>query len=155
MNPNGIFGLDSARKNFWNRGTPYIAFVRPERRFGRCRRGLHQFKESPHVWVIEEGRFAGQKYTFRHKFLKGLAKRAGVRAFGFHSLRRYVATYLSDKEKIATKTIQKILGHTSEATTERYLYNAHKDLEAVMELLGKSDVDRVTLNREDLDGETS
>jgi integrase len=97
-----------------------------------------KFKESPFVWVIEDGRYAGQPYTFRHKFLKGLAKRAGVRAFGFHSLRRYVATYLSDKEKVATKTIQKILGHSSEATTERYLYNAHKDLEAVMALLGKS-----------------
>jgi len=52
-----------------------------------------------------------------------------------------VATYLSDKEKIATKTIQKILGHSSEATTERCLYNAHKDLEAVMELLGSSEGD--------------
>ncbi|MGA2404158.1 MAG: tyrosine-type recombinase/integrase [Syntrophobacteraceae bacterium] len=95
----------------------------------------------PYVWVVEKGRFASQKYTFRHKFLKGLAKRAStkeytVRSFGFHSLRRYVATYLSDKEKVATKTIQKILGHSSEATTERYLYNAHRDLEAVMELLG-------------------
>lgn len=72
-----------------------------------------------------------------HKLLEGLAKRAEVRPFGFHSLRRYVATYLSDKEKVATKTIQKILGHSSDATTERYLYNAHKDLEVVMELLGR------------------
>lgn len=49
-----------------------------------------------------------------------------------------MATYLADKEKVATKTIQKILWHSSEATTERYLYNARKDLEAVMELLGKT-----------------
>ncbi len=69
---------------------------------------------------------------------RAVVKEYTVRAFGFHALRRYVATYLSDKEKIATKTIQKILGHTSEATTERYLYNAHKDLEAVMELLANS-----------------
>jgi integrase len=73
----------------------------------------------------------------------GLAKRAStgeytIRPFGFHSLRRYLATYLSDREKVATKTIQEILGHTSEATTERYFYNAHRDLEAVMELLEKN-----------------
>jgi integrase len=101
------------------------------------------------VWVIEEGRFAGQQYAFRHKFLRGLAKRAEVRAFGFHSLRRYVAAYLSDKEKLATKTIQKILGHSSEATTERYLYNAHRDLEAVMELLGKGEASREGRNEDD------
>ncbi len=78
------------------------------------------------MWVIEESRFAGQQYTFRHKFLKGFAKRASrkdltVRPFGFHFLLRYVATCLSDKEKVATKTIKKILGHSSEGTTERYL----------------------------------
>ena len=92
-------------------------------------------KESPYVWTVESGVYAGRKYTYRHKFLSGLVTRAGVRAFGFHSLRRYVATYLSDKEKVGTKTIQKILGHSSEVTTERYLYNAHSDLINVMELL--------------------
>ncbi|MGO9314030.1 MAG: hypothetical protein ACLQBD_24925 [Syntrophobacteraceae bacterium] len=33
--------------------------------------------------------------------------------------------------------IQKIFGETSETTTERYLYNTHRDLQAVMELLGR------------------
>jgi len=97
-----------------------------------------QYKDSPYVWVIEEGQYGeGQPYSCRGRFLSRLAKRAGVQPFGFHSLRRYVATYLSDNEKVATKTVQRILGHASVQTTERYLYNAHQDLESVMELLGR------------------
>ncbi|MFP5214004.1 MAG: tyrosine-type recombinase/integrase [Acidobacteriota bacterium] len=92
-------------------------------------------KDSEFVWVCEEGPHAGQPYTFRRRFLKGLCKRAEVKEFGFHSLRRYAATMLSDKFKVSTKTIQRILGHESVTTTERYLYNAHKDLEGVMELM--------------------
>lgn len=96
-----------------------------------------KIKESVYVWVCEEGPWAGNHYTFRRKFLSGLCKRANVRPFGFHSLRRYAATLLSDKFKVSTKTIQKILGHSSQSTTEKYLYNAHRDLEGVMELLGE------------------
>jgi len=93
------------------------------------------FKESPYVWVCEEGPHAGQPFNFRRRFLKGLCKRAGIRAFGFHALRRYVASMLADTHKISAKTIQRILRHKSLQTTERYIQNLNHDLSSVMNLL--------------------
>jgi integrase len=69
------------------------------------------FKESPFVWVCEDGPHAGQPFHYRRRFLKGLCKRAGIRSFGFHSLRRYVASVLADTHKVSAKTIQRILRH--------------------------------------------
>lgn len=93
-------------------------------------------RNSPYVWTVEEGPYTGQPYTFRHKFLKGLCKRAQVRSFGFHSLRRYAASVLADKYKVSSKTIQRILRHKSVSTTEVYIKRLNQDLRAVVELLG-------------------
>jgi integrase len=97
-------------------------------------------KNTPYVWVVEEGPYAGQPYTFRHKFLKGLCSRAGVRPFGFHSLRRYAASILADKYKVSSKTIQRILRHKNLSTTERYIKNLNTDLRATLNLLGSKDL---------------
>jgi len=97
-------------------------------------------KDSPHVWVIEEGPYIGRTYTFRRRFLAGLCERAKVRTFGFHALRRYVASILADKHKISAKTIQRILRHKAIATTERYIHRINTDLAEVMGLLGESKV---------------
>jgi len=51
-----------------------------------------------------------------------------VRNLGFHAFRRYVASILGDKHKASRKSIQKLLRHKKEATTERYLYQIHSDL---------------------------
>jgi len=93
------------------------------------------FKESPFVWLCEEGPNAGKPFNYRRRFLKGLCKRAGIRPFGFHSLRRYVASTLADTHKVSAKTIQRILRHKSLQTTERYIQNLNHDLAGVMELL--------------------
>jgi integrase len=93
------------------------------------------FKESPFVWLCEDGPYAGQPFLFRRRFLKGLCKRAGIRSFGFHSLRRYVASVLADTHKVSAKTIQRILRHKSLQTTERYIQNLNHDLSGVMSLL--------------------
>jgi integrase len=93
------------------------------------------FKESPFVWVNEEGPNAGKPYITRHRFMKGLCKRAQIRQFGFHALRRYVASILADTHKISAKTIQRILRHKSLQTTERYIQNINRDLSGVMSLL--------------------
>jgi integrase len=69
--------------------------------------------------------------------METLCKRAGVKVFGFHALRRYVASVLADTHKVSAKTIQRILRHKNVTTTERYIQNINRDLAATMNLLAK------------------
>jgi integrase len=69
--------------------------------------------------------------------MKGLCKRAGVKEFGFHALRRYVASVLADTHKLSSKAIQRVLRHKNVTTTERYIHNLNNDMAAVMELLAE------------------
>jgi integrase len=75
----------------------------------------------------------GDRYTTRRRFMKGLCKRAGVRPVGFHSLRRFFGSLLADKYKESIPTIQKLLGHASPNTTERYIYNISHDAKRAVE----------------------
>lgn len=65
--------------------------------------------------------------------MKGLCKRAGVKPFGFHALRRFFGSLLADKYKESIPVIQKLLGHASPNTTERYIYNISKDSQKAVE----------------------
>jgi integrase len=60
--------------------------------------------------LIEESEREMNKY--RNHFMKGLCKRAGIKPFGFHALRRYVASVLADTHTtmaaIAAKLIEQI-----------------------------------------------
>jgi len=94
-------------------------------------------KDSPHVFVSTSNRHYGRPFTTRRQFMKGLCKRAGVKPFGFHALRRYVASVLADTHKVSTKTIQRILRHRNVMTTERYIHNINQDLAATMTLLSE------------------
>lgn len=94
-----------------------------------------KYKSSPYVWVIESGPHSGEPFTHRNVFMAGLCKRAGIKRFNFHSLRRYVASVLADTHKISAKTIQRILRHKSVNTTELYIHNLNRDLSGVMGLL--------------------
>jgi len=92
--------------------------------------------DSPYVFVnTAPGPYYGQPFVGRRRFLKGLCKRAGVEPFGFHALRRYVASIFADKHKVSAKTIQRILRHKNLSTTEKYLENIHHDLRETMGLL--------------------
>ena len=91
-------------------------------------------RESEYVWTVPEGPYEGQPYTFRHKFLKGICKRAGIPSMGFHALRRFAATKLAAKG-VPMSTIQRILGHKNLSTTEKYLGRCNEDLRSTMELL--------------------
>lgn len=62
-----------------------------------------KFKESPYVWVNEDKPNEGEPFTQRNRFMRGLCKRAGIKRFNFHSLRRYVASVLADTHKISAK----------------------------------------------------
>ncbi|HTY21786.1 MAG TPA: tyrosine-type recombinase/integrase, partial [Desulfomonilaceae bacterium] len=87
--------------------------------------------------VSSSNRYYGKPFTTRHRFLSGLCKRAGVKSFGFHALRRYVASFLADTHKVSAKTIQRILRHKNLATTERYIHNINRDLVGIMNLLAE------------------
>jgi len=97
-----------------------------------------KFKETPYVFVCTQpGPHYGKRYTTRRRFLKGLCERAKVRPFGFHALRRYVASILADTHKVSAKTIQRILRHKNVMTTERYIQNINHDLKEVLALLDR------------------
>jgi integrase len=97
-----------------------------------------KFKQDLYVWINDKkGPNYGKPYKYRHSFLKGLCKRAKVRKFGFHALRRLVASILHDSGKVSLKKIQLLLGHSSLTTTERYIYHLGEDLKSTVGVLSK------------------
>jgi len=97
----------------------------------------HPIKRSPYVFynTDKDCRHYGEPFTARRAFMHGICKRAGIREFGFHALRRYVASVLADTHKVSAKTIQRILRHKNVTTTERYIQSINNDLEATMNML--------------------
>lgn len=89
------------------------------------------------MWVFYNEK-TEDRFNKRPKFMGGLCKRARVSpAFGFHSLRHFVASYLADREKISKKTIGSLLGHKSLQTTEIYLHSVDdSDVQALNSLTG-------------------
>jgi len=84
------------------------------------------------------GAHYGQPYIYRRRFLAGLSdRRVGVKQFGFHTLRRYVASFLADTLKISSKTIHRMLRHKNVVTTEKSIHNLNTDLKAIMKLLSE------------------
>ncbi|MEI7636025.1 MAG: tyrosine-type recombinase/integrase [Syntrophus sp. (in: bacteria)] len=81
----------------------------------------------------------GLPYQERRYFLPKLCERAGVPPFGYHALRRYVASVLADTHKVSIKAIQRILRHSNLSTTERYIENMDTDMKATLNLLSKKE----------------
>lgn len=99
-----------------------------------------KFKESPFVFVDSHpGPNYGKPFIIRRKFMANLCERAQVQPFGFHALRRHVASVLADTHKVSSKTIQRILRHRNVTTTERYIQNVNRDLSATMDLLNRGE----------------
>lgn len=74
------------------------------------------------------------RYLKRPKFMKGLCARAGIAPhFGFHTLRHLMSSLLNDNPKVSKKTIQKILGHASQRTTEIYLHELDGAVDSAMD----------------------
>jgi integrase len=95
-----------------------------------------KFKDNPHVFVDDRpGQHYGKPFKVRRQFIPGLCKRAGVKRFTFHALRRWVAQMLADKYKQSTQTVQRFLRHKNHRTTEIYLENLNKDLRPAADLL--------------------
>ncbi len=85
-------------------------------------------------WVFYNEK-TGTRYTRRPKLMKSLCRRAGVRHFGFHAIRHFVASYLADQQKIGKKTISSLLRHKSLATTEVYLHSISESQKEAMRRL--------------------
>jgi len=77
----------------------------------------------------------GTRYNRRPKLMHTLCKQAGIRYFGFHAIRHYVASLLHDAKKVSLPQVSKLLRHQSKATTERYLQVIDPGSRAAMEAL--------------------
>ena len=95
-----------------------------------------KFPENDEVFMCSHGgRWYGKPVTVLQHFLERLCDRAEVKRFGYHALRRYVASMLNDKYKQSSKTVQRVLRHKNVHTTELYLKSINHDLAPVMNLL--------------------
>jgi integrase len=101
------------------------------------------------------------RYKHRPKMMASICKKAGIKPvgigqrkiekgknkgnvvkvelyYGFHSLRHFMASYLSDKEKVGTRAVSGLLRHRNLRTTEIYLHSideSHRT--AVTQIEGK------------------
>jgi integrase len=97
-----------------------------------------KFRRSPYVFIDDQpGPHYGKPYKARRRFMAGLCKRAGVKQFGFHALRRFVASVL-DSKNVPLKQIQLILGHSRPTTTDRYLDNLHQGQKVFMDRISEA-----------------
>lgn len=78
--------------------------------------------ECPNVFVNPE---TGEPYYRQlpsiRLMLKRLCRKAGVKEFGFHALRHYVASRLMESQQANIVEIQHLLGHQRTTTTDAYL----------------------------------
>ena len=88
-------------------------------------------KRSQNEWVFLNPKTGG-RYMHRRKLMGTICKQAGVRKFGFHAIRHYVASYPADKQKFSITQVSRLLRHQSKATTERYLQVIDPQLRDVM-----------------------
>jgi len=84
-------------------------------------------KTVPYIFHAEYVGRDGSKqvgpYSRRWRVMKNLCKEAGVKDFGYHSLRHLGASIMGNSSKVSISAIQRILGHESPKTTEIYLHS--------------------------------
>jgi len=66
-------------------------------------------------------------YDYRSKILKTLCKKAGIRQFGYHSLRHFGASLLAESG-VPLTDLQALLGHSRISTTDLYVRNLKPSL---------------------------
>ncbi len=109
-------------------------------------------KQNKWVFYNEDTR---NRFFHRPKMMRSICKRAGIEPIGkgmrkaergkhkgekvefdlyhgFHSLRHFMATYLSDTEKVSLKRISGLLRHKNLKTTEIYLHPVDESHRVVM-----------------------
>lgn len=81
--------------------------------------GLWEHRQQEEYVFLNIG--TGTRFMRRPRLMKTLCKRAGIRHFGFHAIRHYVASLLHDNKKVSLPQVSKLLRHKSKQTTELYL----------------------------------
>jgi len=97
-------------------------------------------KSTPYVFHNADG----SKFVYQQKrnTMRDLCKTAGVKVFGFHSIRHHVASILADSGKASLSQIQKMLRHRRTTTTDNYINTLDPQLKQVATVLdeqGKTD----------------
>ena len=82
---------------------------------------------------------SGEKFAHGNRFMKGLCKRAGVKAFGFKAFRKFGPSVLNDIHRVSIKKLQRLLRHQTQTTTEIYLNKIDDDPAVGLRLLEKKD----------------
>lgn len=67
--------------------------------------------------------------------LNEVLKRAGGKPFGFHALRKNVASYLADSGNVSIEAIQGLTRHQSLQVTERYVQRISSNLRDTVGML--------------------
>lgn len=101
----------------------------------------HRNKKSSYIFTNLE---TGEKFVSRRRFMKGLCKRAGVKAFGFKAFRKYGPSVLNDIHRVSIKKLQRLLRHQTQTTTEIYLKKIDDDLSVGLKLLERRDTQKDT-----------
>jgi len=103
---------------FYNEDTQDRFFHRPKMMRSICRRaGIQPVGKG--MRKVEKGKHKGEKKEFDLYY-------------GFHSLRHFMATYLTDTEKVSLKRISGLLRHKNLKTTEIYLHPVDESQRVVM-----------------------
>ena len=103
----------------------------------------HNERDEKIPWVFWHTYFnrTGEKitgpYRDRHKFMRSLCQKAGVKYFRFHALRHASASVL-DQRGARLGDIQRILGHENRRTTEIYLHSISDDQREAIATLEQS-----------------
>jgi len=93
----------------------------------------------------------GDRFSDRRHFIKTLSTRVlgEDRAFGYHGLRRFFTSIQADKYKTSLPVLQKLLGHSSPRTTEKYLYNISEDAKTAIEKMDELEIFSTALQRDE------
>jgi site-specific recombinase XerD len=94
---------------------------------------LGQKKEDFFVFVNPRQR---DRYLRRPKLMRSLCRKAGVRPFGFHSI-RHLATSVLVNQKEDLQTLRDLLGHAKITTTQIYVHSIEDSLSSATEKLGE------------------
>ena len=115
----------------------------PTQRLHEALSRRHEERDETNLWMFWHTCFdlTGKKktgpYRDRHKIMRSLFRKAGVKYFRFHALRHASAPVL-DQRGARLGDIQKILGHENWRTTGIYLHSIGDDQREAIATLEQS-----------------